>query len=77
MLLISNLKFKEETIHNISNNEQLLGIDDLKHLTLDDIMSLVTYQKHIALGDSTDGGESLIQSVLKSYSDNDAKFSRS
>jgi hypothetical protein len=71
LLLFSNLKFREETVHFITTKKQLVGIVDLKQLTLDDIILLVAYNKHTTI-ENDDETESLVQSVLNNYSKNNA-----
>lgn len=64
LLVFSNLKFKEETIARLTAKPGLLGIADLKHLTLDNLKALTTYKKFIVLDDEA---EPSVQAVLDRY----------
>jgi Tc toxin complex TcA C-terminal TcB-binding domain/Neuraminidase-like domain/Salmonella virulence plasmid 28.1kDa A protein/Putative peptidoglycan binding domain len=64
LLLFSNLKFKEETTAYLTQESMVLGIADLKKLTLDNLKALTFYKDLIVLNDEA---EPLVQAILSSY----------
>ncbi|MGH7845743.1 MAG: neuraminidase-like domain-containing protein [Candidatus Binatia bacterium] len=64
LLVFSKLKFKDETVAYLSGKPELLGIADLKHLTLDNLKALAFYKKLIGLSETA---EPSVQAVLNSY----------
>jgi hypothetical protein len=61
LLLFSNLKFKEGTTAYLTQKPLILGITDIKNLTLDNLKALTSYRDFITLSEEA---EPIIQSTL-------------
>jgi hypothetical protein len=64
LLLFDSLKFKEETAAYLTGSPNVLGIGDLKNLTLDDLKALAFYRQQAML---VAEAEPHVQAVLNSF----------
>src|SRR5262249_8943709 len=62
--VFSNLKFKEDTVAYLTQKPAVLGIADLRNLTLDNLKALTFYKQMITRSEEV---EPSVQAVLESY----------